>query len=326
MIPRYQGVYAAITTPFSEDGSVDESGLGELVEILERTGISGILATGGTGESVALSQDERKRVIRLVRDRAKREIIAGVLVPGLGDAIDLAKYSRDIGADAILLLTPYYGNHTQRGIAAYYSKVTEEVDIPILIYNIPYKTGVNIEAHTIAELAQEHQNIAGIKQCSRNLTEISMLLRLAPKSFSVLAGEEDLFFPSLMLGAQGGVLASADLIPNEWLSLFRYCQEGDLEKARKLHHRILPLVQVLFSETNPTGLKIVMASEGMPAGRTREPIVPPMKEYVKSVLDAWTAFKGTRQTVDQMPSRAVVDRQSLHVKSGRPAGTARPLN
>ena len=287
---KTEGIYAAIITPFNNDGSVDGKGIKKLVETLDEAGINGILAISGTGESTALSQSERKQVVDNVVDSAKCPVVIGVLNPGLGDAIDLAKHAKDAGADAILLIPPYYGKPTQSDISAYYAKLAETVDISILIYNIPYKTGINIEPQTVVELAGKNSNIIGIKECSRDLAQLALLIKSAPKAFSIFVGEDDIFFPCLALGATSGMLATACLFPKPWLKLLEYWKAGEISEARKLHYDILPFVKLLYSQTNPMGIKVVMNAERMPAGPTRQPIPPASNEYKDRLLESWKNF------------------------------------
>jgi 4-hydroxy-tetrahydrodipicolinate synthase len=287
-----RGIYVAIITPMKKDRSIDVEGARQLVTWLNGEGVDGILALGGTGEATSLSQEEKKKIVKIAVDSSKNPVMAGVLNPGYGDAMDLIRYASDVGASSALVIPPYYGKHSQSSLVSYFAAIARTSSIPILIYNIPYKTGTNLEPQTVLQLAANHDNIIGIKECSRDVAQFATIAKGAPKAFYSMMGDDDFLFPGLLLGASGGILATANLIPRFWRDMFLLCKKGQFAKARELHFRVLPLVRVLFAQTNPMGLKIAMTAEGLPAGPTRTPIMPPTREYERKVLKCWEQFKG----------------------------------
>lgn len=286
---KLKGIIPALITPFTPDHEINQEGLRENVRFLLENGVHGLLAIGGTGEFTALSDGERKRVIDIVVDETngKVPVLVGILSPGIGQSLDLARYAEDAGADAVMLLTPYYVHGTEKGIYDYYKFISDKIAIPIVLYNIPPRTQINLSPSLVSRLV-EIENIVGIKQCNRDLSQTSEIIRLVRDKmiFSTLTGEDDLMFPSLMLGARGGVLASANLVPHIWIDAFRAFEKGDIEGVRNIHFKLAPLFKALFAETNPGPLKEALRMVGKPSGPVRLPLRPVSDETKKILREA----------------------------------------
>jgi 4-hydroxy-tetrahydrodipicolinate synthase len=268
----FQGAITAIITPF-RNGRLDGPALRKLVAFQIRNGISGIVPCGTTGESATLSFEEHEKVIQIVIDAARRKVpvIAGTGSNNTKQAVLLTRYARKAGADAALVITPYYNKPTQKGLVAHFKAIAEDVDIPIVLYNVPGRTGVNMTAETVARLA-ELDNVVGVKEASGNLTQICEILNSTPDDFCVLSGDDALYFPLLALGARGVISVVSNVAPREMADLYDAFAAGDIAGARKLHYRLWPLMQTLFIETNPIPAKTAVAMMGMIREEFRLPL------------------------------------------------------
>jgi len=268
----FQGAITAIITPF-RNGRLDGPALRKLVAFQIRNGISGIVPCGTTGESATLSFEEHEKVIQIVIDaaRGKVPVIAGTGSNNTKEAVVLTRYARKAGADAALVITPYYNKPTQKGLVAHFKAIAEDVDIPIVLYNVPGRTGVNMTAETVARLA-ELENVVGVKEASGNLTQICEILNSTPDDFCVLSGDDALYFPLLALGARGVISVVSNVAPREMADLYDAFAAGDIAGARKLHYRLWPLMQTLFIETNPIPAKTAVAMMGMIREEFRLPL------------------------------------------------------
>jgi 4-hydroxy-tetrahydrodipicolinate synthase len=268
----FQGAITAIITPF-RNGRLDGPALRKLVAFQIRNGISGIVPCGTTGESATLSFEEHEKVIQIVIDaaRGKVPVIAGTGSNNTKEAVVLTRYARKAGADAALVITPYYNKPTQKGLVAHFKAIAEDVDIPIVLYNVPGRTGVNMTAETVARLA-ELENVVGVKEASGNLTQICEILNSTPDDFCVLSGDDALYFPLLALGARGVISVVSNVAPREMADLYDAFAAGDIAGARKLHYRLWPLMQTLFIETNPIPAKTAVAMMGMIRQEFRLPL------------------------------------------------------
>jgi 4-hydroxy-tetrahydrodipicolinate synthase len=243
------------------------------VEFQVRNGTSGIVPCGTTGESATLSFEEHEKVIDVVIAAAKGRVpvIAGTGSNNTKEAVVLTRYAKKAGADAALVITPYYNKPTQKGLVAHFEAVAGEVDIPIILYNVPGRTGVNMTPETVARLA-EVKNIVGIKEASGNLSQICEVLRSTPKDFCVLSGDDALYYPMLALGAKGVISVVSNVAPKEMAEIYDAFAAGRTERARELHFRLWPLMQVLFVETNPIPAKTAVAMMGMIREEFRLPL------------------------------------------------------
>lgn len=255
----FQGSLVAIVTPF-KDGRVDEAKLRELIEFQIENGTQGIVPCGTTGESPTLSFQEHERVIEITVEQVKKRIpvIAGAGSNCTAEAVRLAKHAKEVGADGALLISPYYNKPTQEGLYQHFKAVAESVDIPIVLYNIPGRTAVNIEADTIARLA-EIKNIVGVKEAAGSMKQITDIIAKCPPDFVVLSGEDFLTFPLICVGGKGVISVVSNVAPRDMAELCKLSLEGNLAQAQKLYYRLLPLCHALFIETNPAPVKAALA-------------------------------------------------------------------
>jgi 4-hydroxy-tetrahydrodipicolinate synthase len=282
-----QGTGTAIVTPFRESGEVDEDGLRALVTFQEENGVDFIVPVGTTGESATLSHTEHLKVIKIVVDQAKRaKVVAGAGSNSTSEAIHLSKGAMDLGVSAILSISPYYNKPTQKGLIKHYEAITKAVDASFIVYNVPGRTGSNINPSTVLKLA-ENPNIIGIKEASGNMSQIMAILEKAPKGFSVVSGDDALTFPIMALGGKGVISVASNVAPSMVSSMVRNALEGKWEDARKQHFKLLPLFTNLFLETNPIPVKTALRMMGKPAGVFRLPLCemePSNQEVLRKTL------------------------------------------
>ena len=284
-----QGCATALITPFTSKGELDEEGLRSLVSFQEENDVDYIVPCGTTGESATLTHAEHLKVIEIVMDQVKRaKVIAGAGSNATHEAIHLSKGAKDLGVHAILSISPYYNKPTQKGIVKHYEAIVKAVDIPLIVYNVPGRTGSNINPSTVFKLA-EVPNIAGIKEASGNLGQIMAILEKAPKGFSVVSGDDALTYPMMALGANGVISVASNVVPKQVSSMVHHALEGDWMKARQEHYHLLSLFNNLFVESNPIPVKTALNLMGMPGGAFRMPLCemePANLEIVrKSLVD-----------------------------------------
>jgi 4-hydroxy-tetrahydrodipicolinate synthase len=288
----FSGCHIPIITPFKDDYSIDEDGLKKLVNhFIEKEGVDGIVPCGTTGESPTLSHEEHNRVIELVikEVNGRVPVIAGTGSNSTQEAIGMTKYAEDLGADASLQVGPYYNRPTQNGLFRHFETIAENTKIPLFIYNIPSRTGRNIEPQTIIQLSKI-DNIIGVKDASGNITQTMEILKSTkdnPKKFFVLSGEDALTYPMMCLGGDGVICAVGNVIGKEYTTMCNLIKKGDYEKARDIHYRTLPLVKALFIESNPAPVKEALNMMGLPSGRLRLPLVelePENREKLRKAL------------------------------------------
>ncbi|MFA5094416.1 MAG: 4-hydroxy-tetrahydrodipicolinate synthase [Candidatus Omnitrophota bacterium] len=282
----FEGSIVALVTPF-KNGKVDEDKLAELVEFHLKNGTSGIVPCGTTGESATLTHEEHNRVIEVVIRAANKKIpvIAGTGSNSTAEAIELTKFAEKAGADAALLLSPYYNKPTQRGLYMHYKAVADSVKMPIIPYNIQSRTAVNIEPETFQKLAQI-KNIVGVKESSGNLEQISRIRYLCGPDFAILSGDDALTLPILAIGGTGVISVAANIIPRDVADLVAAFKKGDIKKAQDLHYKLLPLIKALFIETNPIPVKTAMELAGMIEPELRLPLCHMSEENLAKLAEA----------------------------------------
>ncbi len=281
----FAGTATALITPFKDDGSVDEEALRRLVDFQEENGANVLVPCGSTGESATLSHDEHIRVISIVRDQAKKSrILAGAGSNCTAEAIYLSKASADLGCDGILSISPYYNKPTQEGIYQHFKAISEAIDIPLVIYNVPGRTGSNITAETTLRLA-ELPNIKAVKEASGNVTQIQEILAKRPKGFEVLSGDDGLTFSIMSMGCDGVISVAANCCPKTMSQIVNNCQQDKFKEARELHFRMIPLFRDLFIEANPIPIKYVMMRMGFGSGKLRLPLTE-LSAKNRPILDA----------------------------------------
>lgn len=260
----FKGSIVAIVTPF-KNNKIDEKKLRDLIDFQIKNGTSGIVPCGTTGESATLNFDEHESVIQITIDQVKKRIpvIAGTGSNSTEEAIMLTKQAAGAGADASLQVSPYYNRPTQKGLYEHFKAIAQSVNIPIVLYNIAGRTGVNIEPETIAKLAQDCKNIVAVKEASGSLDQMSRIKALCPKSFRLLSGDDGLTLPVLSIGGTGIISVVANIVPKDVADLVSAFERGDITGARELHYKLLPLIKAVFLETNPIPIKTAMGLLGM---------------------------------------------------------------
>ncbi|WP_321854172.1 4-hydroxy-tetrahydrodipicolinate synthase [Paraburkholderia tropica] len=271
-----RGILPAIPTPVHADDTIDVAAARNLLRYLVKQGIDGLVPLGGTGEYGALSRAERIRMAELSVKEINGDVpvIAGVLDPGYHDALQAGKDFAAAGVDGLLVLTPYYTNPTQQGIRDYFLRYADESPVPILIYEIPYRTRIAIAPEVLHELSH-HERIIGMKACNTDMWHFLRTLAGVDESFSVLSGEDTLFPMHLAAGARGGIVVTATLLPTAWRKIQEHVENGRIEQALELHRSLIPLMNLAFAETNPGPMKAVMDLIGVDAPHMLAPLVKP---------------------------------------------------
>ena len=285
----FKGAMTALVTPFTEQGSIDEKSLRNLVEFQIKNNIDGIVPCGTTGESPSLDYEEHEKVIEVVIDAANSRVpvIAGTGSNSTKEAIEITKRAADAGTDASLQVCPYYNKPTQEGLYRHFSEIAKAVDIPIIIYNIQGRTGINLETATLARLAKEHSNIVGVKEASGNIAQMMDVIATLPKEFDVLSGDDNLTLPLMALGGKGVISVASNIIPKEMHELVEQALNGNFVKAKEIHYRMLPLFKGIFIETNPIPIKAALAMKGLIKETYRLPMCemqPENKEKLRQIL------------------------------------------
>jgi 4-hydroxy-tetrahydrodipicolinate synthase len=274
--PVLRGILPAFPTPTDADGALDEAALRRLVQFLIAGGATGLVPVGGTGEFTALAPAARARLVEITVEAAAGRIpvVAGVLSPGYAEAVQAGRAFAKAGADALLLITPFYVTASQAGIRDYYRAYRGDVDLPLAFYDIPGRTRVVTEPDTLLGLAAD-RTIIGMKACNPDIDHFNRIAAAVDADFGLLTGEDTLFPAHMALGARGGMLASASLLPRYWTSLFEDAAAGRFAAALAAQRRLLPLFAALFAEPNPGPLKAAMAMIGQPCGAVLPPLRPP---------------------------------------------------
>ena len=294
-----RGCATALVTPFTTDGAVDESALRRLVEHQIAGGVELLVPCGTTGESATMTETEDQQVIKLVIDTAKgrARVIAGTGSNATAAAIEYSQTAQALGADAVLVVAPFYNKPTQDGLYAHFRAVAESVsDLPLVIYNVPGRTSSNITAQTTLRLARDVPNIVAVKEASGNLSQIMEILRDRPDNFRVLSGDDSFTFPLLALGAEGLISVAANEAPALMSQMINLALQGDWPEARELHYRLLPLMEVNFIESSPGPVKAALAMMGLIEESYRLPLVPiseQSKSKLRSVLGELGLLKET---------------------------------
>jgi len=288
----------ALVTPFTSDGAVDALRFRSLVERQIAGGVSLLVPCGTTGESATLTEEEDREVIKLCVEtaRGRARVIAGTGSNSTAAAVEYSRAARDLGADALLVVAPFYNKPTQAGLFEHFRTIAEAVnDLPVILYNVPGRTSCNIAATTTLKLAREVENIAAIKEASGDLSQIMAILRERPDGFRVLSGDDAVTLPLMALGADGVVSVVSNETPALMSQLVNLALDGDWERARELHYRLLPLMEVNFIESSPGPVKAALAMMSLIEENFRLPLVPiseQSRERVREVLTALGLVKG----------------------------------
>ncbi len=281
-----EGVLPALITPFTRDNKVDKDGLRQNIEFLIEGGVSGIVPCGTTGEAATLSIQEHEKVIEHAVEFSSVPVVAGTGSNNTTEALELTKFAQDAGADAALLITPYYNKPNDAGMLRHFKTVAEAVDIPLIIYNVPSRTGINLKPEITAELAKI-SNIRGIKEASGSLDQITRIIELTKgEDFTVLSGDDGLTLPILSIGGAGVISVVANVAPKLMVSMVEAFRNGDTGRAQELHLALAPLIRAMFLETNPIPVKKAVELIGLPAGNLRLPLAPISAENEKKLKNA----------------------------------------
>lgn len=283
----FKGSIVAIVTPF-KNNKLDEKALSDLIEWHIAEGTNAIVPCGTTGESATLNYDEHYRVIELTIQVVNKRVpvIAGTGANSTSETIMMTEKAKKLGADGALLVVPYYNKPTQEGLYRHYEAIAENVDIPIVLYNVPGRTALNMLPQTVARLA-EIKNIVAIKEATGDMTQVSEILRLCSDKLAVLSGDDFTTFPLMALGGKGTISVSANVAPNDVSEMCRALEEGNIDQARKLHFKLEPLNKGMFIETNPISVKTALGLMGKIQDEVRLPMCPMSsdnKDKLKNII------------------------------------------
>jgi 4-hydroxy-tetrahydrodipicolinate synthase len=288
---RFKGVYPAMVTPFTGEDEIDAEGMRSNIAYLEKGGVAGLVPCGSTGESATLTFDEHKKLVELTVDAASVPVIAGTGSNNTAEAVELTRAAQDAGADAALLIVPYYNKPMKSGLIKHFSAIAQACEIPLILYNIPGRTGINMDPETISTLAQEYSNVAGVKEASANFTQISNIIEITRGlEFSVISGDDGLTLPMMALGATGVISVTADILPKQMGQLAQLCLEGNFAKARDVHYQLAPLFKALFIETNPIPIKKACDLLGLAGGPLRLPLTMMAEPNVAKLKETLAAY------------------------------------
>lgn len=288
----FKGSGVAIVTPMKENLDVDFDRLEELINFQIDNGTDAIIIAGTTGESSTLTMEEHRRVIQAAVEFTKHRVpvVAGTGSNCTRTAIHLTKEAEEDGADAALIVTPYYNKATQKGLIAHYGQIASETKLPIILYNVPGRTGCNIMPETVATLVKENENIVGLKEATGNMAQASRTMYLCDGKLEMYSGEDGLVVPLLSIGGLGVISVIANIAPRQTHDMVMSFLEGDLEKARQMQLKSLPLVDALFSEVNPIPVKKALNLMGMQVGSLRSPLCEMSEENAKKLEQAMKDF------------------------------------
>lgn len=277
----FEGSGVALVTPYKAD-EIDYDKLGELIQWHINKGTDSIIICGTTGEASTMTDEEKKNVIEFAVKKTKRRVpvIAGTGSNNTKHAVELSKYAEEVGVDGLLLVTPYYNKSTQKGLIEHYSAIADSVNIPIILYNVPGRTGMNILPKTAAELAK-HKNIKAIKEASGDISQVAEFARLCDDDFDIYSGNDDMIVPVLSLGGKGVISVVANILPEDTHNMVMNYLEGNVEAARKLQLKMNGLINNLFIETNPIPVKTAMNLMGMDVGEFRLPLTTMSEDNLK---------------------------------------------
>jgi len=297
----FTGCGTAMVTPFRRDNSLDEPALRRLIQRQLDAGIDFLVPCGTTGESPTLSREEHLRVVAITVEmaRGKRPVLAGAGGYNTAEVISLARELASLGADGILSVTPYYNKPTQEGLYQHYRAIASAVSLPIVVYSVQGRTGVNVEPATVARLA-EIENIIGIKEASGNISQMSAILNAVPERFTVLSGDDAITLPLIALGGRGVISVVSNQIPAEMTRLARLALQNDFPAARELHRHFLPLMEINFVESNPGPVKAALAAMGLLEPVWRLPLVAPTatsQSRIRTVLESLDLLEKTHVAI-----------------------------
>lgn len=286
----FKGSGVAIVTPFDNDG-INFNRLGELIEWHISQNTDAIIICGTTGESSTMSEEEKKSAIKFAVEKVNGRIpvIAGTGSNNTKHAIELSKYAEEVGSDALLIVTPYYNKTTQKGLIEHYKTVANNVNIPIIVYNVPGRTGLNVLPATLKELAK-HPNIKAVKEASGNISQVAEIARLCSEDFYIYSGNDDMVVPLLSLGGKGVISVVANILPKDTHNMVIDFLNGNIEDAKNLQLKMKGLIDALFIETNPIPIKTAMNLLGMDVGKLRLPLTSMTEKNLNTLIKEMEAY------------------------------------
>jgi len=294
MAIKLEGIMPPHVTPFSKDGEVDEPALRRLVHFWLDGGVSGLIPCGSNGEAPYMTREERRRVIEIVVDEVggRVPVIAGTGAPSTRETITLTQDAKDVGGDAVLVVTPYFFRPSNEELVEHYRSVLNSVDMPVVLYNVPKFTGYNLEPSVVVQLVNEHSQIVGIKDSSGSLGQISEIIRQVGDRISVLAGTGDIVLATLMMGGRGGILGVANIVPHLCSDIFDHFKKGELGKAREVQMKVLYLNDILIKRYNQlSSIKEALNQLGLSAGYPRLPSLPLNEEARQTIQKALSVLR-----------------------------------
>ena len=290
---RLKGMGVALITPFKEDGSVDYDALLRLVDYQLENGTDFLCVLGTTAETPTLTKEEKEKVKRTVIDRVngRLPILLGVGSNSTQAVVDSVKNDDMTGVDALLVVVPYYNKPSQEGIYQHYKAVAEATDLPIVLYNVPGRTGVNMTAEITLRLANDFENIVAIKEASGNIAQMDEIIKNKPEGFDVISGDDGITFPLITLGAVGVISVLGNAFPREFSRMIQLALEGDYVNALPIHHQFAEMCNLLFVDGNPAGVKAMLSIMGMVENKLRLPLVPARQITCEKLSAAWEKIK-----------------------------------
>ena len=271
----FSGVMTALVTPFTSEGQVDEAAMRQLVEWQIESGINGLVVCGSTGEAATLTDEEYAQVVSLVVEAASHRVpvVAGAGSNNTERAIELSKMAQDAGVDGLLQVTPFYNKPTAQGLIAHFKAIAEAVDLPIIAYNVPGRTGQNMTADTCVRLNKSVPQVIAVKEASGSIEQVMAIRSMAPEDFLILSGDDALTLPMIAVGGDGLISVASNEIPAEMTEMVRLAREGDYQSARQMHYRWFDLMNINFIETNPQPVKTALSLMGRIEDNFRLPLV-----------------------------------------------------
>jgi 4-hydroxy-tetrahydrodipicolinate synthase len=287
----FTGVGTALITPFTKSGAVDESAVARLARRQVDAGVHFLVPCGTTGETPTLSDDERRRIVEIVAAEVKGRalVMAGAGGYDTREVVHAVEMMTRAGAHGILSVTPYYNKPTPEGLYQHYKAIAESSELPIVVYNVPSRTGCNVDPATLARLATL-RNIVGVKEASGNISQMADICRLVPKSFIVLSGDDAVTIPLMAIGGRGVISVASNEAPAEMVAMVEAAERGDFGEARTWHEKLMPLMQVNFVESSPGPVKFAMAAMGLCEESYRLPVVAPRPGSQQKILDVLRDF------------------------------------
>ena len=276
----FKGSMVAIVTPMNEDGSLDFISLKNLIEFHIENQTDVIISVGTTGESATLDFDEHSQVIKKTIEfvNGRIPVIAGTGANSTSEAIELTKSAKNNGADGCLLVAPYYNKPNQEGLYQHFKTIANNSSLPVILYNVPSRTGVNIAPETVLRLAQDFDNIVALKEASGDFQQAQTLMKLCPPNFSILSGDDEMSLPMILAGAKGVISVIGNAIPEQYSRIIKEGLSRNVDKAYLIQYQLLDLIRMIYFEGNPTGIKVLMETLGLCENNLRLPLVPASKE------------------------------------------------